>query len=156
MALNDNGLAALLRDLFPLTPSELIINFVRIHRSCKPCPVVSPAFLCGSDNHTYSSYCRLDYHNCIQEANVKIACKGFCPCRGNCVIQFRFLGVFAFFPPTKVPASARFVLPRRIKHSFIFVLQFHNFAFCRVERNQEAKSSGRAAEAVSIKIQAVV
>lgn len=84
----------------------LLINFVVFFafffsillfndRSCKPCPVVSPSFLCGSDNHTYSSYCRLDYHNCIHEANVKIACKGFCPCRGNWVIKFQFL--FCYF-----------------------------------------------------------
>ncbi|XP_044756507.1 proteoglycan Cow [Coccinella septempunctata] len=48
---------------------------------CKPCPVVKPTFLCGSDNRTYSSLCRLDYHNCIHHTNIKLDCKGFCPCK---------------------------------------------------------------------------
>ncbi|CAG9769251.1 unnamed protein product [Ceutorhynchus assimilis] len=48
---------------------------------CRPCPVVKPIFLCGSDNRTYSSLCRLDYHNCIHNTPIKLACKGFCPCK---------------------------------------------------------------------------
>ncbi|XP_069940580.1 proteoglycan Cow isoform X2 [Cherax quadricarinatus] len=50
-------------------------------KQCPSCPVVGPVFLCGSDNRTYSSTCRLNYHNCIHDANVHIACKGFCPCK---------------------------------------------------------------------------
>ncbi|CAH1155115.1 unnamed protein product [Phaedon cochleariae] len=50
---------------------------------CKPCPVVKPIFLCGSDNRTYSSLCRLDYHNCIHRSGIRVGCKGFCPCQGN-------------------------------------------------------------------------
>ncbi|KFB43316.1 AGAP003400-PA-like protein [Anopheles sinensis] len=50
---------------------------------CKPCPVVKPTFLCGSDNRTYSSLCRLEYHNCIHVSEVKVSCKGFCPCKGK-------------------------------------------------------------------------
>ncbi|XP_041970254.1 proteoglycan Cow [Aricia agestis] len=40
------------------------------------------AFLCGSDNRTYSSLCRLDLHNCVRRARppVQLACRGFCPC----------------------------------------------------------------------------
>jgi len=49
-------------------------------KQCPSCPVVRPTFLCGSDNRTYSSLCRLHYHNCIHDAVVRIACKGFCPC----------------------------------------------------------------------------
>uniref|UniRef100_A0A6M2E0B4 Putative proteoglycan cow n=1 Tax=Xenopsylla cheopis TaxID=163159 RepID=A0A6M2E0B4_XENCH len=49
--------------------------------TCKPCPVVTPTFLCGADNRTYSSLCRLDYHNCIHQTAIKVACKGFCPCK---------------------------------------------------------------------------
>ncbi|XP_022919336.1 proteoglycan Cow [Onthophagus taurus] len=49
--------------------------------TCKPCPVVKPTFLCGSDNRTYSSLCRLDYHNCIHHTNIRVGCKGFCPCK---------------------------------------------------------------------------
>ncbi|KAJ8961608.1 hypothetical protein NQ314_005925, partial [Rhamnusium bicolor] len=50
---------------------------------CKSCPVVTPIFLCGSDNRTYSSLCRLDYHNCIHHTTIKVGCKGFCPCKEN-------------------------------------------------------------------------
>ncbi|KAF7278121.1 hypothetical protein GWI33_008740 [Rhynchophorus ferrugineus] len=50
---------------------------------CRPCPVVKPIFLCGSDNRTYSSLCRLDYHNCIHHTTIKVSCKGFCPCKEN-------------------------------------------------------------------------
>ncbi|XP_052121328.1 proteoglycan Cow [Frankliniella occidentalis] len=49
--------------------------------NCSPCPVVRPTFLCGADNRTYSSLCRLDYHNCIHATAVGVACKGFCPCK---------------------------------------------------------------------------
>ncbi|XP_050525231.1 proteoglycan Cow isoform X3 [Daktulosphaira vitifoliae] len=48
---------------------------------CNPCPVMKPTFLCGSDNRTYSSLCRLDYHNCLHTTNIKVNCKGFCPCK---------------------------------------------------------------------------
>jgi len=51
--------------------------------TCKPCPVVKPTFLCGSDNRTYSSVCRLDYHNCIHHTGIRVSCKGFCPCKEN-------------------------------------------------------------------------
>ncbi|XP_044011138.1 proteoglycan Cow isoform X1 [Aphidius gifuensis] len=50
---------------------------------CQECPVVKPNFLCGIDNRTYSSPCRLDYHNCIHHTSVHIACIGFCPCKGG-------------------------------------------------------------------------
>lgn len=49
--------------------------------TCKTCPVVKPTFLCGTDNRTYSSLCRLDYHNCIHHTNIRVTCKGFCPCK---------------------------------------------------------------------------
>lgn len=48
---------------------------------CKPCPIVQPTFICGADNRTYSSLCRLDYHNCIHRSGIKVSCKGFCPCK---------------------------------------------------------------------------
>ncbi|XP_046392783.1 proteoglycan Cow isoform X2 [Ischnura elegans] len=48
---------------------------------CNPCPVVKPTFLCGTDNRTYSSVCRLDYHNCIHHTTIRVGCKGFCPCK---------------------------------------------------------------------------
>lgn len=45
--------------------------------------MVKPTFLCGSDNRTYSSLCRLDYHNCIHHSTIRVTCKGFCPCKDN-------------------------------------------------------------------------
>ncbi|XP_063226774.1 proteoglycan Cow isoform X1 [Bacillus rossius redtenbacheri] len=50
---------------------------------CTPCPVVKPTFLCGTDNRTYSSLCRLEYHNCIHHKAIKVGCKGFCPCKDS-------------------------------------------------------------------------
>ncbi|CAG2114345.1 unnamed protein product [Medioppia subpectinata] len=47
---------------------------------CTPCPVVRPEFICGSDNATYSSICRLDFHNCVHKTDVRLECTGFCPC----------------------------------------------------------------------------
>ncbi|XP_034232477.1 proteoglycan Cow [Thrips palmi] len=55
--------------------------------NCSPCPVVRPTFLCGADNRTYSSLCRLDYHNCIHGTAVGVACKGFCPCKEKELVQ---------------------------------------------------------------------
>uniref|UniRef100_A0A0A9YA40 Testican-3 n=2 Tax=Lygus hesperus TaxID=30085 RepID=A0A0A9YA40_LYGHE len=52
-----------------------------LRTTCNPCPVSKPTFLCGTDNRTYSSLCRMDYHNCIHHTNVKVYCKGFCPCK---------------------------------------------------------------------------
>ncbi|XP_053603411.1 proteoglycan Cow [Plodia interpunctella] len=51
---------------------------------CVGCPGrVRARFLCGSDNRTYSSLCRLDLHNCVRRpaAPVRPACRGFCPCK---------------------------------------------------------------------------
>ncbi|XP_051168631.1 proteoglycan Cow [Leptopilina boulardi] len=48
---------------------------------CQDCPVVKPSFICGSDNRTYSSLCRIEYHNCIHRTYVYLGCKGFCPCK---------------------------------------------------------------------------
>ncbi|KFM76800.1 hypothetical protein X975_21642, partial [Stegodyphus mimosarum] len=48
---------------------------------CIPCPVLKPEFVCGSDNHTYSSVCRLEFRNCMHKASVTVNCKGFCPCK---------------------------------------------------------------------------
>lgn len=63
---------------------DVDINFIKNpYSNCKPCPPEKPTFLCGSDNTTYSSLCRLDYHNCLQAAQIKVSCKGFCPCRGK-------------------------------------------------------------------------
>ncbi|ENN74057.1 hypothetical protein YQE_09348, partial [Dendroctonus ponderosae] len=59
------------------------VVLLKVFHRCRPCPVVKPIFLCGSDNRTYSSLCRMDYHNCIHHSTVKVSCKGFCPCKGT-------------------------------------------------------------------------
>ncbi|KAL7303113.1 hypothetical protein TKK_0004325 [Trichogramma kaykai] len=48
---------------------------------CQECPVQKPNFICGTDNRTYSSMCRLKYHNCIHHMSVRLNCTGFCPCK---------------------------------------------------------------------------
>lgn len=48
---------------------------------CIPCPVLKPEFVCGSDNHTYSSVCRMEFRNCMHKVSVTVSCKGFCPCK---------------------------------------------------------------------------
>ncbi|XP_076672319.1 proteoglycan Cow [Andrena cerasifolii] len=64
------------------TLTAVCISKKELHKSgCQECPVGKPTFLCGSDNRTYSSPCRLEYHNCIHHTSVRIACKGFCPCK---------------------------------------------------------------------------
>lgn len=52
-------------------------------KDCKSCPPTKPVFLCGNDNKTYSSLCRLNFHNCLHGSLVKVSCKGFCPCPVN-------------------------------------------------------------------------
>lgn len=49
---------------------------------CVGCGGTRTQFLCGSDNRTYSSLCRLDLHNCVRRPArpVALACRGFCPC----------------------------------------------------------------------------
>lgn len=48
---------------------------------CKVCPSVARTnFYCATDNFTYSSLCRLRFHNCVHDLDVKVLCKGFCPC----------------------------------------------------------------------------
>lgn len=73
---------------------------------CKPCPVVHPIPVCGSDGHTYSSQvpppspsypqlygklctnyffplslqCKLEYQSCITGKKIVVKCPGMCPC----------------------------------------------------------------------------
>jgi len=50
---------------------------------CPSCPLGSGGagqLVCGTDNATYSSVCRLEFHNCVHKSVVRFACFGFCPC----------------------------------------------------------------------------
>jgi len=54
-----------------------------ILKHCVVCPVVRPNFVCGTDNTSYSSPCKLEYSNCMHDQDVQVACKGFCPCTSS-------------------------------------------------------------------------
>ncbi|XP_045569767.1 testican-3 isoform X3 [Salmo salar] len=47
---------------------------------CRRCPVVHPSPVCGSDGHSYSSKCKLEYQACISGKQISVQCSGQCPC----------------------------------------------------------------------------
>ncbi|KAJ0051218.1 hypothetical protein NL108_016295, partial [Boleophthalmus pectinirostris] len=47
---------------------------------CTPCPVVHPSPVCGTDGHTYSTKCKLEYQACITGKKIAVKCPGMCPC----------------------------------------------------------------------------
>ncbi|XP_041121022.1 testican-1-like isoform X3 [Polyodon spathula] len=47
---------------------------------CKPCPSTLPSPVCGSDGHTYSSKCKLEFQTCSSGRTMSLKCEGPCPC----------------------------------------------------------------------------
>nr|XP_023698580.1 testican-1 isoform X3 [Paramormyrops kingsleyae] len=50
------------------------------HGRCLPCPVLHPSPVCGSDGHTYSSKCKLEFQACTSKKSIQLRCEGPCPC----------------------------------------------------------------------------
>ncbi|XP_056677124.1 testican-1 isoform X2 [Monodelphis domestica] len=48
---------------------------------CKPCTASAhTSLVCGSDGHTYTSKCKLEFHSCSSGKGFVTQCEGPCPC----------------------------------------------------------------------------
>uniref|UniRef100_A0A3P8XMM4 SPARC (osteonectin), cwcv and kazal like domains proteoglycan 3 n=1 Tax=Esox lucius TaxID=8010 RepID=A0A3P8XMM4_ESOLU len=48
---------------------------------CERCPVVHPSPVCGTDQRTYPTKCKLDYQACVSGKQISVKCSGQCPCQ---------------------------------------------------------------------------
>ncbi|XP_055080678.1 testican-1 isoform X2 [Periophthalmus magnuspinnatus] len=50
------------------------------HGKCRLCSTQQSTPVCGSDGHTYSSKCKLEFQNCLSGKTISVRCDGLCPC----------------------------------------------------------------------------
>ncbi|XP_061581218.1 testican-1 [Cololabis saira] len=50
------------------------------HGKCRLCSALQATPICGSDGHTYSSKCKLDFQSCLSGKTISVKCDGLCPC----------------------------------------------------------------------------
>ncbi|XP_042275633.1 testican-1 isoform X2 [Thunnus albacares] len=50
------------------------------HGKCRLCTALHASPVCGSDGHTYSSKCKLEFQTCLSGKTVSVKCDGLCPC----------------------------------------------------------------------------
>ncbi|XP_061643951.1 testican-1 isoform X2 [Phyllopteryx taeniolatus] len=48
--------------------------------NCKLCSAPPSNAVCGSDGHTYSSKCKLEFQSCLTGKIISVKCDGQCPC----------------------------------------------------------------------------
>ncbi|XP_060935157.1 testican-1 [Limanda limanda] len=47
---------------------------------CRLCSALHSTPVCGSDGHTYSSKCKLEFQSCLAGKTISVKCDGLCPC----------------------------------------------------------------------------
>ncbi|KAF3693887.1 Testican-1 Protein SPOCK Precursor [Channa argus] len=52
----------------------------RVHGKCRLCSALQSTPVCGSDGHTYSSKCKLEFQSCLSGKSISVKCDGLCPC----------------------------------------------------------------------------
>uniref|UniRef100_A0A1A8EAD2 Sparc/osteonectin, cwcv and kazal-like domains proteoglycan (Testican) 1 n=1 Tax=Nothobranchius kadleci TaxID=1051664 RepID=A0A1A8EAD2_NOTKA len=50
------------------------------HGKCRQCSALQSVPVCGSDGHTYSSKCKLEFQSCLSGKTISVKCDGLCPC----------------------------------------------------------------------------